>query len=1594
LATYSADISVKVVGLTQLRNLENRLTQLQERFTKINAAATRITAPFQAHIQALQTMNTLLQQNGRLLNAQASAVAKATGRQSGGRGPAKTDPRIEKERSDELQRQLGLLKERARVLQGNTTIMAKLLRAEVEITAATGGNVRLGKELMKNARSLLVEEEKLARVKKAAADKAVADAEREEKARVSAINKVRAAEERLQAKLDRSKAKADARAKAEELANRNAAARTLGNVAGRVGGAIDRSFGGAFSGVGRAAEGAVIRGGAVAGGLAAAGGLNVLNNIADKVPGISAASGAVADLVATLANLPGGLGAAAVAAAAFAPWLPKMAQGAYAAGDALGKLESSRALKNFANKGGASFFDSATNALGGMSAEIKSATGGPAMDLSRLSSNGAAFMPKWANLLLQTKFLPQYLEASAKALKLMGDQFDRIDRSAKAGVLGNKTQLRGRLQEFLENKNSAQIARERSAAQLALEARQVGGNYSLSQVPARGQLYPAGNTMTAQPGYRAMLNARAATGQAADGARAASTAQTLLGFEARMLRTSENLLSVKQRISAEDSKSVSIARERNRILMEQYKAEQRAASGTLDPGSLRADRRRRVAAGRAKQDKAQALPESLALGVGFPLLFGAGAGSVGGSLAGSFVGKGFGGQILGGAIGAKLDEFVAAVNEFGSSLLDITSIFDTLKEKSLISSRALEKQIERTNDAGFAATANAAAQKDLADSLGAGNVADLVAVGVASDNLTRAFALLGAQMQSLAAKPIAAIQNRFADVVGVQTELNRANTVSGELRRTGKTAAADKLDAAIMTNSLDPRNTLGLDPGAIRNSLKKAIAEASKSLPPVEIKIDAKQAREELITSLEKGLQAIDLARSITNQIRGRAREQEDLDQQRAEMVLQNERAIADLRQSIEDKIADARLSNLQRENELFRVQGEIRAKALELSTRNLGTGATDSRVNEAGSAIADYLQKELEIANDAAAIKRDAALEVQRLDIETERFKLQVATQLIRMEQDSAKRVSDINKGVRRSNQDQDNRKFDLEKRIAKLRLDSIAAEAALGVQQAGNAGLTETVKALQIVQGYAQQYSAYIDNLKPPAALKEIGGVGVGGATTGGLEAVNARAKELVNSMATARQDLLKLAQDGNLETLKERLKQIFADPLDKAMASAKALFTVLNQGFGVVTNEAASDAAGLATLNKDLDDLNKKIQASTQITAANKAVFEAWIKLLKAAIPENTKQVEGIEAINDRLKSLNEKYLELQDALEALETPYGELTEVQKAINDLTRRGIDLNSAEAAAMLGKAKAVDVLAEQLEKMQQLRADAESISGITINGIQEALVASVTGGDIRAAFSTMFEQLGNQFLTMGLRPVQEWLAQEIAKLLGLTLADAAQSAAVTANTGAVTAAATAITTTVIPVVTANTTAMTALTAAVTANTAAQSAGATASAASGFNWGSLISAGLGSITGGGFGGGGINWGQTPSIGGVPDLPGLGGLGALGRASGGSATSGQPYVVGERGPELFVPGQSGGITNHQNLRSLMASGQAGGGADGQGGTTMNLKFETTQFMDREWVDRQQLEAAMATSAKQGAAQGERRALDRMRNSPRTRRSIGI
>ncbi len=66
-----------------------------------------------------------------------------------------------------------------------------------------------------------------------------------------------------------------------------------------------------------------------------------------------------------------------------------------------------------------------------------------------------------------------------------------------------------------------------------------------------------------------------------------------------------------------------------------------------------------------------------------------------------------------------------------------------------------------------------------------------------------------------------------------------------------------------------------------------------------------------------------------------------------------------------------------------------------------------------------------------------------------------------------------------------------------------------------------------------------------------------------------------------------------------------------------------------------------------------------------------------------------------------------------------------------------------------------------------------------------------------------------------------------------------------------------------------------------------------------------IRSGLGSVFGGGAGGGGLVGLASSVLGGALGLPG--------RATGGPVAPGRGYVVGERGPELFLPGSAGVVT---------------------------------------------------------------------------------
>ncbi|MFN9790214.1 MAG: hypothetical protein ACK53X_03875, partial [Holosporales bacterium] len=81
-----------------------------------------------------------------------------------------------------------------------------------------------------------------------------------------------------------------------------------------------------------------------------------------------------------------------------------------------------------------------------------------------------------------------------------------------------------------------------------------------------------------------------------------------------------------------------------------------------------------------------------------------------------------------------------------------------------------------------------------------------------------------------------------------------------------------------------------------------------------------------------------------------------------------------------------------------------------------------------------------------------------------------------------------------------------------------------------------------------------------------------------------------------------------------------------------------------------------------------------------------------------------------------------------------------------------------------------------------------------------------------------------------------------------------------------------------------------------------------------------------------------------------------------RAKGGAVAAGQAYLVGEEGPELFVPGASGGIVPNGALGARAANG---------GKTPVVNVTITTPDAGSFLASRSQVEAALAGAVRRGA-----------------------
>ena len=114
-----------------------------------------------------------------------------------------------------------------------------------------------------------------------------------------------------------------------------------------------------------------------------------------------------------------------------------------------------------------------------------------------------------------------------------------------------------------------------------------------------------------------------------------------------------------------------------------------------------------------------------------------------------------------------------------------------------------------------------------------------------------------------------------------------------------------------------------------------------------------------------------------------------------------------------------------------------------------------------------------------------------------------------------------------------------------------------------------------------------------------------------------------------------------------------------------------------------------------------------------------------------------------------------------------------------------------------------------------------------------------------------------------------------------------------------------------------------------------------------------------------------------------------------RANGGPVSANQPYIVGERGPELMIPRSSGTVLSNSDTRQQLSSQQNTATREQLNKMTtqsqpLNIRFESQVINGVEYVTAEQHRQGMTQAAERGRAM----TLTTLQNSPRTRSKVGI
>jgi hypothetical protein len=1006
-------------------------------------------------------------------------------------------------------------------------------------------------------------------------------------------------------------------------------------------------------------------------------------------------------------------------------------------------------------------------------------------------------------------------------------------------------------------------------------------------------------------------------------------------------------------------------------------------------------------------------------------MFGAGPASVAGSLAGSFAGSGFGGQILGGALGAAIDKLGVAAITTAQSLSYPIEGFEKLKEAGLFASRGQEYYISKLIETGRVAEATAVIQAEIIKKIGVRGVNDLTALDDSTVKLSKAWADFNIQLQAALAGPLAGLLGWLTGLVQTATMSTQATNVAIDLRRQGSNEAADALSTKV--GSIQQKSMLRSKGLFIEGSLEQDTQDIKKLTEYYKQFVKIKPVAAKL--SPEDQEKAIKAAEQQADTIKDAYRTGFRLQQQGIDLQRQGSDLQRRVAQDVYNKQQE--ILRLQVDNDRQRKQVAIEMVDLEYRRRISNEEGRVAAVLEAEAAL---MKTKAEGEANIEAKKRLLELDIDKQKRETENYIFELG------------RTID---GIRRSTlsleMDVADYRLKIERQIGEQRRIEENGQAA-GAPTGGGMGkvieyFTGDPK-LGAAGGYRADHggSNYHDHIayktakeaKEAAALLNRSGI-----KTTELKGVNPVGGHAARSYHYSGQAFdvpgaqVPVGQEPALSAKVRKILQIgggtakplpsWLGPIAKgANKPAGSMETQLQNAAGqaitrpVVTPNVAGVQAGMGEYNEKNAALRKEALSIEQ-QLSNIAVKAAQQRVLDAArgpieLKQRREAVLYAEAdlnVADKTNSaVGERLaLEAQSAVKlAIRKQDDEtiLSNYDKAVKKLKDEGKNVSAlvefrkelvqAQKDGILNTEEQIELDLRVLNIAERNRVIKEQAAiqaqlGITGKGLQAGFI-----GQAGQAYESELQKSGGN-----VEQAQAMATQTQALELATTKARALEGAYKDIGS----AMASTLTDGVAGLVAGTTTAEQVF------SDFLKNIGQALMKAAQQMIAQYLAIAAAKALAGLFGGGAATpTGTLPQT----DMFKYVNLDGL-RAAGGPVSSNSSYMVGEKGPELFMPSTAGTIIPADATAAAMARYQRQGGGSGGGNSSsdamgdgaaatpvLSMSFETTRFLGQDYVSTDQLQAAMMATEKRAAAAGAKagaaQITSKLQQSPNYRRQVGL